>query len=116
MNFALGQRVNVKAHVETTYNETSGWDGWHVLEAPPECKNKQRKVLKRQGYFHPVSGIIIGRTVRWTGYREWEEDTGSVWYPYRPHKVVLVVTGIQWREPLIVLEEDIEVLGEEQEP
>lgn len=117
----VGQRVRVKAEVKTAYYSDLGWRArWDVLgEVPKNRKERpttwrlEEKRLYRRELSPSMEGMIIGRTTRYTGWREYiGAEEGYAFVKHKGYRVYLIGRGLQWRRPIEALEGDIEAVGE----
>jgi len=124
MTWYLGQRVRVHAKVLVMRGGLDSLDTWKVegisVAAEPqgldaaERESRRTRWLLRDERNMPAEGVLIGRTHREVGmldYTPWN-DGGYPAYVEKPVKVTvyLVATTLRWRQPLDVLEADIEAL------
>ena len=112
--FRLGQAVRVKAEVKTEYLDMP-YLTWEIISRPPETEkedpgqNRIPKVLLRHKLDPPQFGVIIGRSIRYTGWRRWiGPEEGYAFIRYRGHRVYLIARHLRWSTPMLALEEDIE--------
>jgi len=110
-----GDVVKVVACVEMTY----GMQGieHQILHMPPGNQSGNLRYLVRIVEKESWTGMVIGYTFRFTGYREaghawdWDEMEPSRLTPDKSHKVWLVEPvgkSDRWTEPVTCLEEDLE--------
>ena len=122
MTWYLGQRVRVHAKVLVMRGGLDSLDTWKVegisVAAEPqgldaaERESRRTRWLLRDERNMPAEGVLIGRTHREVGmldYTPWN-DWGYPAYVENPVRVTvyLVATTLRWRQPLEVLEADLE--------
>ena len=120
MRFELGQKVRVKARVDTGYEDDRLIIGLYIQEREKNPRftvmhkpNMGRdRCLFRLELEEPVEGAIIGYAWRLTGRYFASNGNYSDWSPAylqedRRFKVWMIATTLRWKKPLLVLEEDI---------
>ena len=125
MTWYLGQRVRVHAKLRVMRGGLESFKSWRVdglsvAAEPPaldaaEGEMPRARWLLRDARNMPVEGILVGRTHREVGvldYTPWNE-MGLPAYVDNPHRqtVYLVATTLRWRQPLEVLEADLEAIA-----
>ena len=118
--FKLGDVVECQAAVLTSYMapDRANAAGWELVHTPKGGPQSGYKYMYRIRCDVPVIGVIIGYTYRDTGkYRSadyYAEDSDP---PYlevdKRHRVWMVATTLRWRQPWLVLEDDLRLLSEE---
>ena len=125
MPWFLGQRVRVHAKLRVMRGglgsfETWGVDGLSVAAEPPALEAAERESVRTRWLLRdernmPAEGVLVGRTHREVGmldYTPWN-DGGYPAYVENPVRVTvyLVARALRWRQPLEVLEADLEAIA-----
>ena len=111
-SFELGQQVTVSAYVFTKF--LHDWDTRWTKGLPDDSEMVHQpdpgigysKVLIKQRFQKPVSGIIVGYTWRATGkvHGEWED---AYLQEDKRHKVWLIASNLRYTKPIVALVADI---------